>query len=157
MRPGAGRTRGARSLGALLAAALAWAGCAGAGAAAPVGVRQAPPPGDVTPAFGGMRTVVVALASAAQTGDLPAIRARRGEVVAHGLGLLGATLPHDLRDADVARFEDARAAFGEALRRFVHAVDEHDDARLGETTRELVDAYWAWLDTYKGEAPEHSV
>lgn len=143
---------------ALVAAALGLAllACA-SGRPMPRGAVRADPGGPVTPAFQGMRTVLLEAQAHRERGDVGALRGMDAEITAHGLGLLRANLPHDLRDGDLERFLDARAAFGDALKTWARAREAGADALLLEAVDRLADTYWAWIDAYKGLPPERSV
>jgi hypothetical protein len=150
--------RRARPIGAGLLALLLLgaAACAGAGAAAPAGARRAPP-GPMTPAFLRMRARLLDAQGAATTGGGAALRPLGAGIEETGLALVRATLPNDLDRADVPRFLEGRHVFGQALVAFARALDGADDAALPPALQALVDAYWGWVDAYKGLPPEHAV
>lgn len=148
-------------------AALLLVACSSSGRApAGTGVRRAMPGGSA-PAFSGMRSALLAGAAARERGDAPALRALGPSISRTGLALLEARMPHDLRRADVERFVDARAAFGDALKLWVGAVSTPsgtapsgtapDDAAVLGAYDGLVETYWAWVDVYRGLAPERAV
>jgi hypothetical protein len=136
--------------------ALASSGCLWRRSPPPTGAR-ADPGGEVTPAFQGMRTVLLQAQALREREDARSLRGLDATLTAHGLGLLQANLPHDLRDGDVERFMDARAAFGEALKEWARARESAAPEPLFAAVDRLVDTYWAWVDAYKGRPPEHSV
>ena len=151
------RVPGAVGLGLAL---LLLAGCASRGAPASAAARSATP-GGATPAFSGMQRTLLAGTAARDRGDAGALRALGPSISRAGLALLQARMPHDLRRADVERFLDARAAFGDALKLWVGAVDAPDDipddAAVLRTYDGLVESYWAWVDAYRGLPPERAV
>jgi len=115
-------------------------------------------PGGATPAFSALGAVLVRGAAPRERGDAAALRALGPSVSRSGLALLEARMPHDLRRADVERFLDARAAFGAALKLWVGALDGPDDpAALLKAWDGVVEAYWAWVDAYRGLPPERAV
>ena len=137
-------------------AALLLVGCASRGAPASATARRATP-GGATPAFSGMQGVLLRGTAARERGDAAALRALGPSISRTGLALLQARMPHDLRRADVERFLDARAAFGDALKLWVGAVDAPDDGAVLSAYDGLVETYWAWVDAYRGLAPERAV
>jgi hypothetical protein len=104
-----------------------------------------------------MNTTLRRAQAEARASDLAALKRRHAEITSMGMGLLRSRLPHDLREADLPRYEEGRAAFGQALARWAEAVERGDDGVLGARLQTLVDAYWGWVDAYKGLAPERSV
>jgi hypothetical protein len=136
---------------ALVAAALA--ACT-PGARAP---SARPTPAGLAPGYGAMAVVLRQAEALAARRDAAGLRALHGEIVETGLGLLRARMPHDLRDADVPRFHEGRLAFGDALKDWAVAVEGRDDAALFPALERLADAYFGWMDAYKGRAPERSV
>jgi hypothetical protein len=104
-----------------------------------------------------MRAVLSDAQELADRRDAPALRAHSSELVEMGMGLLRSSLPHDLSRADVPRFLEGRAAFGEALKAWSFAAEGTDDRALLDALQRLVDAYWGWVDAYKGLPPERSV
>ena len=122
----------------------------------PPGVR-AGASGPLTPAFQGMRSLLVRLAAPRSASDAASLRAASPRVLEHGMGLLRSTLPHDLREADEARYLEGRAVFGEALKGWANAAGGSDDALLFDAYDRLVEAYWGWVDAYQGLPPERSV
>ena len=137
-------------------AVLLLAGCASRGAPASTSARTTTP-GGATPAFSGMQAALLRGTAARERGDTAALRALGPSVSRAGLALLQARMPHDLRRADVERFLDARSAFGSALKLWVGAVGSPDDAAVLSAYDGLVDATWAWVDAYRGLAPERAV
>jgi hypothetical protein len=104
-----------------------------------------------------MRTVLLRAEALAAAHDTRGLRASNAEITRYALGLLAANRPHDLRDGDVERFLDGKAAFGHALERWARANEGPDDAVLFQAIDDLVAAYWAWVDAYKGLPPERHV
>jgi hypothetical protein len=96
------------------------------------------------------------LAEAAR-GEEAALRARGPDIGNEGLALLRAGLPHDVARTDVPRYLEGRAVFGEALERWVVAVESGDRAALFAAIRRLDAANRGWIDAYLGLAPETSV
>jgi hypothetical protein len=143
------------TLAACLAALLG--GCRANPSAASAPSRRGAPPGQVTPAFQGMRSVLSRAQKVADTGDMAALRRSSPEIVSMGIGLLRSNLPNDLHRADVPRFLEGRAAFGDALKAWSAAADGPDDAALRPALQRLVDAFWGWVDAYKGLPPERAV
>jgi len=141
---------------ALALSLLLLAGCTSRGAPAGASVRTATP-GGATPAFSGMQAVLLQGSAARERGDAAALRALGPSISRTGLALLQARMPHDLRRADVERFLDARTAFGDALKLWVRAVDGPDDRAVPGAYDGLVEAYWAWVDAYRGLSPERAV
>jgi hypothetical protein len=111
----------------------------------------------VTPAFQAMGSVLRRAQRAADAGGAAALRGEAPEVASTGIALLRSSLPHDLRRADVLRFHEGRAAFGAALGAWQREVDAGRDAGLVSALQALVDAYWGWVDAYKGLPPERAV
>ncbi len=146
------RTAGAVAL-CLLVAALG--GCRGA-TRTPTGGRVAPG-GPMTPGFQGMRSVIVRATALREAGDVAGLRRMSPEIAQHGLGLIRSGYPHDLRDGDVEHFREGREAFGDRLKAWVRATEDPDDAALLAALDELTQAYWSWVDAYKGLPPERSV
>lgn len=90
--------------------------------------------------------------------DAAAITALRGPVSAEGLALLRGRIPHDLRRQDMPRFLDARRLFGDALSRWVGALENGAGAAaILRATSELDDATQGWIDAYLGRATESAV
>lgn len=86
------------------------------------------------------------------------IRALRGPLSAEGLALIRSRVPHDLRRQDVPRYLDARRLFGNALTRWVEALEQGGDTvTVQRRTMELDDAMWGWIDAYLGRATESAV
>jgi hypothetical protein len=140
----------------VLAALLLATACAGTRSLHAPTTRGAPP-GAVTPAFQGMGSTLLAAQASARAGDVAALKARHPVITRHGMGLLQSGHPHDLREADVPRYQEGRRAFGRALADWARAVEAGEDAGLGSALERLVDAYWGWVDAYKGLPPERSV
>jgi hypothetical protein len=131
------------------------AACA-SGSGLPEGTRGAPP-GEVTPAFQAMRSTLMEGLRLSEAGDGAGLRALNADITEIGMALLTSGLPHDVRRADVPRFLEGRAAFGDALKAWVTALEQPDDRIVGAALGDLVDAYWGWVDAYKGLPPERSV
>jgi hypothetical protein len=136
-------------------ALLLLAACAGRAASAPT--RRGAPAEAVTPEFQAMRVALSRAEGAARANDARTVRAGAGDVTDRGIALLRARVPHDLQRADLPRFLEGRAAFGDALRAFAAATESPDDARVLRALQDLVDTYWGWVDAYHGLAPERSV
>lgn len=139
-----------------LAAVVLLASCRTPTPPAPAGVRTSTPGGEA-PAFSSMRQVLLSLAPAREREDAAALRARGLAVTARGLELLRARMPHDLRRAHVAHFLEGRAAFGDALKVWAGGVEGGDDPAVLGAYDGLVEAYWAWVDAYRGLPPERAV
>jgi hypothetical protein len=130
--------------------------CATSTSGLPAGTRAAPP-GEVTPTFQGMRTLLLRAQQRRVAGDAAGLRGMDGEITEMGLGLIRSTLPHDVRRADVPRYMEGRAAFGEQLKVWALTVGRGDDEALYAALDGLVGAYWGWVDAYKGLPPERSL
>ena len=173
------RRRRPRAALLLLLAGLTGLACGGLGACArhqkaprlPAGARVAAVT-PLTPAFEGMREVLLQAKARRNARDLAGLQRLENTITIRGLALLKANLPHDLRDSDMERFLDGRAAFGEALKAWAYALETPDATSPGaaspsaasarpdllfEAVDQLVDTYWAWVDASKGLPPEHSV
>ena len=144
---------------AVLTAALL-AACSGSArspaSAAATGARTSSP-GDTSPAFSGMRAVLLRGTAPREANDARALRSLGPSISRSGLALLQARMPHDLRRSYVEHFLEARAAFGDALKLWVAAVEGADDGPVLGAYDEVVNAYWAWVDVYRGRAPERAV
>lgn len=137
-------------------ALLVLAGCASRGAPASSTARTATP-GGATPAFSGMRAALLRGTAPRERGDAEALRALGPSISRSGLALLQSRMPHDLRRADVERFLDQRAAFGSALKLWVQATEGGTPPQILGAYDQVVEAYWAWVDAYRGLSPERAV
>lgn len=134
------------------------AGCSSSSRGAPASsTARTATPGGGTPAFSGMQAALLRGTAPRERGDAAGLRTLGPSISRAGLALLQARMPHDLRRADVERFLDARAAFGGALKLWVGAVDAPDDPAVLSAYDTLVEAYWAWVDAYRGLTPERAV
>ena len=133
------------------------AGCQGRSPATSGARIRGLPPGEVTPSFQGMGSTLIEAQRRHLAGNLPALKAMHPEITRMGVGLLRSRLPHDLREADLPRFEEGRQAFGRALTHWARVMERGEDQALGSALEALVDAYWGWVDAYKGLPPERSV
>lgn len=115
-------------------------------------------PGGTTPAFRAMGTVIAEGAGLRERGNAAGLRALGPRLSRTGLALLRARMPHDLRRSDVAHFLDARAAFGDAMKAWVRAVEGGgDDAGLFRAFEHLAGTYRGWVDASMGLPPERAV
>ena len=132
---------------------LALAGCASGNPVAPAG-RAVP----VTPPrFRPMRQQLDAGLVEYGRGDARALRARSPALSQQGLALIKGTLPHDVSRTDVPRYLEGRANFGEALKRWVAAVESGTDREVLDAFLALEAACRGWTDAYLGVEPETSV
>ena len=136
----------------LCLAVLVCAGCSG-GPQTTTATAASPVPGR----FGRIHAMLRRARLNAAAGNASAVRAQRREIVNDGLALIKARLPHDLRRADVPRFLAGRANFGDALVRWVEAVDGTDDRALFAAVTALDDALRGWMDAYLGLVAETAV
>jgi len=158
---GIGRVTAGRPAAAITGPVLAFAfalvlAACGAPARAPAGVRTSSPAVEAH-AFAPVRQILLEGAPARERRDAAALRTLGPALTTRGIELLKARMPHDLRRADVAHFLEGRAAFGDALKAWAGAVEGSDGAALLASWDGLVEAYWAWVDAYRGLPPEHAV
>jgi hypothetical protein len=124
---------------------------------APSGAGTAAARAVVPPRFSRLRRLIDGGLAEARRADAAALRARSPDLVDEGLALIKGTLPHDLARTDVPRYLEGRALFGEALKRWVVAVESGTDAEVLAGIARLDDACRGWIDGYLGRAPETSV
>jgi hypothetical protein len=114
-------------------------------------------PATALPGFRSARSVIADAERLAWANDVAGLLAHAPTVTREGVALLRAPLPHDLARPDVPRFLEGRAAFGAALLDWGRASDARDGAALLRALPPLVDAFWGWVDAWRGLPPERSV
>lgn len=107
--------------------------------------------------WGRMRPMLAHAEALAALDDRAGLMAAVPALKAEGLALLQASVPNALPRHELARFLEARAAFGDAL---VRLAEAHEQGRAGDlpalVTR-LADAWRGWMSVISGQAPERSV
>lgn len=142
-------------LAACLLAVLPCAACQGGGATRTPGMAAASAPAPMR--FRRLRSMLDDAQGDAARGDAARLRGRGPSLSNEGLALIKATMPHDVARTDVPRYLEGRARFGDALKRWVTAVESGSDAQLFQALRDLDDATRGWVDAYLGREPETSI
>ena len=114
---------------------------------APVGGRTS---ARFRPALDKIRRVRAAQASA----NASRTRTEVDELISLGMSLIQARMPHDVARPDARRYNQARQAFGDALKEVTYARDANDRAALSNALTRLEGATRRWSDAHLGLAPE---
>ena len=107
--------------------------------------------------FRRMQSMASQAAALASRGDAASLRAMSARLSNEGLSLIKATMPHDVARTDVPRYIEGRARFGDALKRWVTAVEQGTDADVIQAAYGVDAATRGWIDAYLGREPETSV